>query len=327
MVQDIRLTRRTAVAGLATGVAVFAAGPHGPAVAVPTGKGGASGQGGTDGEARFLSEAELATLRAVVDRVVPADTAPGAVSAGCAEAIDALLGAFTVSPPRIYAGGPFSDRAGSKTNHFAEFLPLDRYERLAWRLRIEGSRGRRRLERNGPVPGYQQVYREGLAALARTKVGEPRFADLPGPARDLALQSSSDPRVAALLDLAVVHTLQLMYGAPEYGGNRDIVGWTQTGFEGDVQPRGWTDEEVTDPESTGPLDVVTDLLGLGVLPLAAMASTEQVHGTLARSQDSYSGLRSEVRRLTGASDDVAAQLDRMRRTTAELIAQARKANR
>ena len=38
-----------------------------------------------------------------------------------------------------------------------------------------------------------------------------------------------------------------MYGAPEYGGNRDLVGWRSIGFEGDVQPRGYTDDEVSLP--------------------------------------------------------------------------------
>ena len=38
-----------------------------------------------------------------------------------------------------------------------------------------------------------------------------------------------------------------MYGAPEYGGNRDLVGWRYIDFEGDVQPRGYTDEEVSSP--------------------------------------------------------------------------------
>jgi hypothetical protein len=38
-----------------------------------------------------------------------------------------------------------------------------------------------------------------------------------------------------------------MYGAPEYGGNRDGSGWRAIGFDGDVQPRGWTDAEVAQP--------------------------------------------------------------------------------
>ena len=36
-----------------------------------------------------------------------------------------------------------------------------------------------------------------------------------------------------------------MYGAPEYGGNRDGIGWSTIG-RGDVQPRGWSHAEVSE---------------------------------------------------------------------------------
>jgi hypothetical protein len=38
-----------------------------------------------------------------------------------------------------------------------------------------------------------------------------------------------------------------MYAAPEYGGNRGLVGWEYIGYLGDVQPRGYTDAEVSGP--------------------------------------------------------------------------------
>ena len=41
------------------------------------------------------------------------------------------------------------------------------------------------------------------------------------------------------------HACEATYGAPEYGGNRDLAGWRAIGYEGDVQPRGWSDAEVT----------------------------------------------------------------------------------
>ena len=39
-----------------------------------------------------------------------------------------------------------------------------------------------------------------------------------------------------------------MLCAPEYGGNRDCVGWTLTGFDGDSQPLGYAifDETIQD---------------------------------------------------------------------------------
>jgi hypothetical protein len=38
-----------------------------------------------------------------------------------------------------------------------------------------------------------------------------------------------------------------MYGAPEYGGNRGTAAWQAIDFLGDVQPRGFTDAEVSEP--------------------------------------------------------------------------------
>lgn len=299
------------------GVAVFAGvGTSGSAaVAVPLG----------ESRARFLRPAELRTLEAVVDRVVPGvpdDTVPGAVAAGCHEAIDALLAAFDVSPPRIYAGGPFSDRGGSPTNYFERFLRLDDYETKAWRLRIEGSRGRRALERNGPVKGYQRIYREGLVALESSVPGG--FSNAPGPVRDVALGQNDDPRVAEMLDLAVPHTLEFLYGAPEYGGNQDLVGWRTTDFEGDRQPRGYTREEVERPESSGPGDLATDILGTGDQAALAMGSTELLHGVLSRSGGRFAGLREEVGRLAAPAPEATEQLGRMRSLADALVRAARR---
>src|SRR5260221_10697562 len=52
--------------------------------------------------------------------------------------LETLLSAFDQDPPSIYAGGPYSDRHGSVQNNFKEFLPLSRYQRLAWKLRLGG---------------------------------------------------------------------------------------------------------------------------------------------------------------------------------------------
>jgi hypothetical protein len=313
--QDLQITRRAALQGTAVAVALFAgAGAVGSsAVAVPLGA----------GRAGYLRREELRTLAAVVDRVVPGvpeDTVPGAVAAGCHEAIDALIGAFTVSPPRIYAGGPYSDRGGSRTDDFERFLPLDRYEAKAWRLRIEGSRGRRALERNGRVKGYQRTYRQGLAALESSVPGG--FSTLPGPARDLALEQSDDPLVQEMLDLAVPHTIEFLYGAPEYGGNRDLVGWRTIDFDGDTQPRGYTRDEVLHPESSGHLDLVTDLVGDDVGAAVALGSTELLHGALARSGGRFSGLREEVGRLAEPADEVVEQLALMRSMADALVREA-----
>ena len=37
--------------------------------------------------------------------------------------------------------------------------------------------------------------------------------------------------------------------APEYGGNRDLVGWSVNHWPGDTQPRGFTPEQVSNPDA------------------------------------------------------------------------------
>jgi hypothetical protein len=153
-----------------------------------------------------------------------------------ADFIDRTLGAFTFDPPRIWAGGPFSGRHGGAAS-FADFEPLPAYAELGWRIRIEGSQGRPEREFNGPVVGWQERYRDGLAALGAD------FVDCDAAEQDRRL----DAAPAGFRDLLYQHACEGMYAAPEYGGNRDLVSWQAIGFAGDVQPRGWTDAEVSEP--------------------------------------------------------------------------------
>src|SRR5262245_25359830 len=113
----------------------------------------------------WLTDHEHAVVAAVADRLIPPhDDHPGGRAAGVADYVDQLLGAFTFDPPRIWAGAPYSGRAGAEPG-VTRSLPLSRLEELAWRTRLEGSRGLAERERNGPVVGLQQRYRDGIAAL------------------------------------------------------------------------------------------------------------------------------------------------------------------
>jgi hypothetical protein len=168
--------------------------------------------------------------------MIPSDQgAPGAEEAGVADYIDTLLGAFTFDPPRIWAGGPTSGRLGGAPA-FARFHQLSALDELAWRMRIEGSQGRPEREFNGPVVGLQEVYRQGLGALGED------FAQVDRKEQRRRLRADEEFR-ATLYG----HCCEGMYGAPEYGGNRDGVGWAYLGRHGDVQPRGYSDEEVSGP--------------------------------------------------------------------------------
>ncbi len=186
----------------------------------------------------WLTDDEHRTLSAALDVVLPGDgTSPGAGEMGGADYVDQLLGAFTFDPPRIWAGGPFSGRAGGEPG-FDQWLALGALDELAWRIRIEGSQDRPEREFNGAVIGWQERYRTGLAALG----GD--FAELDPDTRKARLRDTLDRDFRILL---FEHACEALYGDPVYGGNQDRHAWTAIAFDGDVQPRGWTDAEVTYP--------------------------------------------------------------------------------
>jgi hypothetical protein len=224
---------------------------------------------------RFLTTGELDTLRAVTARFIPGppeDVDPGAVEAGVAEAIDALLGAFAGALPPIHAGGPFSDRAGGAHNNFSDFVAMDALAELGWRIRIEGSKGLPEREFAGPLVGLQDIYRNGLAHLdgrARQSHGAD-FVNIPAEAQDALLSDLTDAELRPFVDSAFADTLEAMYGPPEYGGNRNRVGWTYTGWAGDSQPRGYSDAQVSHPDEGA----------LCAAPPAERAAVDQLLGVL-----------------------------------------------
>src|SRR3954447_14245881 len=207
------------------------------------------------GDGHYLNTHELATLRSLCGRLIPGppdDPDPGAIEAKVPEAIDLLLGAFTVQVPPIHAGGPVSDRHGSTHDYFADFVHLDAHAELGWRIRIEGSQGKPEREFAGPVTGLQELHRKGLAHLDDRAGGD--FASLPSPTQDLLMQDQSDSDLQDFLTLAFEHCIEFMYGAPEYGGNQGLAGWLYTDWPGDRQPRGFTPAQVSERDSEPPAD-------------------------------------------------------------------------
>lgn len=273
--------------------------------------------------ATFFNDKQRETLDAFVDRLIPEDTDPGAVIADCTAFIDAYLAAFLTTPAFIYAGAPFSDRAGHPTNEFLEFVPLDPYEELAWRIVIEGSQGIAEREFNGPVKGLQQIYREGLEQLNERaeQQGADCFAELSAAQRDAIINDTSDATVQELLDVAFLDTLNGMYGPPEYEGNEDLVGWGFTNFDGDTQPTGFTDSQVINADEPGPFDATlppsystqaanssAKATKPGVAPsdmmtiktpsqLAALASADGLSFAMANCEGRLSKLKAQLRHL------------------------------
>lgn len=196
-----------------------------------------------------LSPARYALLAAAMDALIPGDEEhAGALAAAAPFYLDQLLGAFRVSPPRIFAGGPYSGRHGG-LDGFSQFTPLTRIEELRWRLYLEGSLGLPEREFNGPVVGLLQRYEEGLDALdalALASEGAP-FTRLELETRRSVLLAGEEPFV----QLVYEHAVEGSYGDPVYGGNLGGAGWAAIEFEGDRQPLGYTAEQMRDPDVPG----------------------------------------------------------------------------
>ena len=206
-----------------------------------------------EGAGVFLSADRLRVLRALCAHWIPGppdDPDPGAAEAGVADYIDLLLGAFRLERPPIFAGGPFSNRDGGGPDYFQRWLPLDALEERVWRTRIEGSRGQAEREWNGPVRGWQEIYGAGLDALdasSRRWLRGP-FQEQGTVGRSAVLAWLPGGPDDEFLELAFRHTLEGMYGAPEYGGNRGRVGWAYTRWPGDHQPHAYGLAEIANPD-------------------------------------------------------------------------------
>ena len=114
----------------------------------------------------WLTDDEYRTLSAACDRLIPPVPAPspGAAGGRCARLHRRPAGRLLVRSARDLGRWPhLGPPRGS--GRLRPLPPLSALDELAWRIRIEGSRGLPEREFNGPVVGLQQRYREGLAAL------------------------------------------------------------------------------------------------------------------------------------------------------------------
>lgn len=178
---------------------------------------------------------------------------PGAREAHAADYIVILLGALQEDPPKVFAGGPFSDRGGSKRDDMAQFLPLNDAVKEHWRARLDN---------------LIAAYRDGLGQLDALAGGD--FAAASPADQDAALARNPGVRHlpagnSGFTDLLFQHTIEGCYSVPEYGGNAGGAMWRSIEFSGDVQPRGYEADEVTNSDGPDPITatgIVADLLQL-----------------------------------------------------------------
>jgi gluconate 2-dehydrogenase subunit 3-like protein len=199
--------------------------------------------------ATFFTEEERTALAAIADYILPPDQDPGAAELGAVEYIERLMTAFEADAPQIFAGGPYSGRqpfpgadgkpsASFPKNEFATFLPLDRVQLAAWRLRLYGSNGVPGGGPNdavlGPVVGLRDTMRSGLRQA---------LEDAPGPIDKLDADQLKALWVSLpkeFRDAALPLIVEAALSAPEYGGNKDLAGWRVAHFEGDAAPLGYS---------------------------------------------------------------------------------------
>ena len=200
----------------------------------------------------FFDEHQRAVVAAATARLLPGpeDEAseaghPGAREADVVGYVDGLLAAFAVDPPRVHAGGPFSDRPAGGTDDMAVFVPLPLVQQQAWRTRVHQ---------------LQRRYQDGIALLDRLAGGDFSAA---APARQDQLLARAE--VEPFLDVLFTHAIEGTYSVPEYGGNAALSGWHDIGWPGDRQPVGYPPEQVSRPDRQDrlhPQGVVAKLLQL-----------------------------------------------------------------
>jgi gluconate 2-dehydrogenase gamma chain len=107
------------------------------------------------------------------------------------------------------------------------------------------------------LPGY----RKGLRALdryAREKFGA-KFVKLGDEEKDAALsdcEAGQIPRFKKSVDFFETlrcHVLEGVFGEPQYGGNRGLIGWRLVGFPG--QQFGYADAYINKPVDLSPVAV------------------------------------------------------------------------
>ena len=196
----------------------------------------------------FFDGHQAAVVREATARLIPGpdDEELEAGHAGAREAnvvryIDVLLGAFTVSPPRIFTAGPWSDRSGGDRNHMEDFVALSPLQEKIWRARIAE---------------LQKTYRDGIADLDAAAGGD--FTEASAEEQDQILAGAGE-----FLNVLFMHAIEGFLSAPEYGGNEDLVGWREISWKGDTQPRGYTPAEVGESDGLDP--VVPDVLIAAVI--------------------------------------------------------------
>lgn len=234
---------------------------------------------------QLVTAADLAAIAAHAPDATTGDA--GDVDGdGVVDARDAHAGASAVFAARpAFGGGPFSGRQaqphfdiggtpceschGAKgagghampaaggdvdaypPNAFRLFAPMNRLQALSWKVRILGPQAVPEVADNPllaqlPDVDLRQRYRAGLAqleSLAQSRFGAAFPALAATQQRQVLTQANR-----LFVELLNRHVIEGVLCMPEYGGNRDRLGWQLAGYDGDSQPLGYA---LYDPSAPG----------------------------------------------------------------------------
>jgi gluconate 2-dehydrogenase gamma chain len=159
---------------------------------------------------RFLTSAEVETLTAMVNRLIPEDNfGSGGVEAGVVIFIDRELGGQFGVAARWYMQGPWPEGSPSQ----------------GWQLALTPA----------------EIYRTGLLALDRWCLGSKgkRFVELAADGQDEVLTLLEGGKIeldgvssATFFQILWQNTAEGYLGDPLYGGNRDMAAWRMINFPG-----------------------------------------------------------------------------------------------
>ena len=188
----------------------------------------------------FFNQKERIALAGLCDSILPKSAQMGAV-----EYIEQLLTAFDYDPPRIFAGGPYSGRrpfwkegvpsSVYPENEFKRFVPLTRLQEKAWRWRIYGGPEFETHYLMGPgtITNYRKLVKDAVGSTIKWLPGN--LLKKSKKAYGLVLYFQDDKFKKLLNELVV----EAAFSPPEYGGNKNLMGWKVANFEGDSAPLGF----------------------------------------------------------------------------------------
>jgi len=166
---------------------------------------------GTVAPATFFRPAELAWIKAALDRLIPRDVlGPGAVDAGVATFIDSQLGGRYGQAIDWYMAGPW-EKGTDQQGYQLQRTPAELYRAA---IAAIDAHCRQRFDQK-VFAALAPEQQDGL--LHELQNGKLELADVSG---------------KTFFDLLWKNTKEGFFADPMYGGNRGFIGWKLVGFPG-----------------------------------------------------------------------------------------------